>query len=341
MREIHIVGGGLAGLSLGIRLRETGIPVRITEAGAYPRHRVCGEFISGVSRETLTFLGIEDLLSGGLDCVSTTWYSPKGKFYEADLPAPAIALSRFTLDRLLADRFQKKDGRLVTDTRYSATSPPEPGVILASGRVREKESSWLGLKCHLRNFDPGSDLEMHLGEQGYLGICRVEGGRANACGLFRVRPDLSLNKTNAVSTYLEACGLYTLAETIRSADVDPDSCAAVSAFHFGEQENPSRNEIQIGDRFSMIGPFTGNGMSMAFQSAAIVAPVVESFSHGEISWPEASRHAAEALRKTFRRRLCMASLFHPFLLRPGAQAFLIGLGRSGLLPFRPFLRMVR
>ncbi|HZI32692.1 MAG TPA: NAD(P)-binding protein, partial [Candidatus Binatia bacterium] len=46
-KSITIVGGGLAGLTLGIGLRRRDVPVTILEAGEYPRHRVCGEFISG------------------------------------------------------------------------------------------------------------------------------------------------------------------------------------------------------------------------------------------------------------------------------------------------------
>src|ERR1035441_4912314 len=34
----------LLGLTLGIGLRQRGIPVTVLEAGHYPRHRVCGEF---------------------------------------------------------------------------------------------------------------------------------------------------------------------------------------------------------------------------------------------------------------------------------------------------------
>ena len=50
---ITIVGGGLAGLTLGIGLRQRQIPVAVWEAGNYPRHRVCGEFISGRGQQTL------------------------------------------------------------------------------------------------------------------------------------------------------------------------------------------------------------------------------------------------------------------------------------------------
>ena len=46
---LTIAGGGLAGLSLGIALRSRGVPVRVIEAASYPRHRVCGEFISAIA----------------------------------------------------------------------------------------------------------------------------------------------------------------------------------------------------------------------------------------------------------------------------------------------------
>ena len=55
---ITIAGGGLAGLSLGIALQSRGVTVTLHEASTYPRHRVCGEFISGVSEETLETMGI-------------------------------------------------------------------------------------------------------------------------------------------------------------------------------------------------------------------------------------------------------------------------------------------
>ena len=58
-KPIQIIGGGLAGLTLGIALRRQEIPVTILEAGRYPRHRVCGEFISGL-RQLLEEAGAVD-----------------------------------------------------------------------------------------------------------------------------------------------------------------------------------------------------------------------------------------------------------------------------------------
>ena len=62
LKPITIIGGGLAGLALGIGLRLRGIPVTVYEATHYPRHRVCGEFISGRGQQVLRELGLEDVL---------------------------------------------------------------------------------------------------------------------------------------------------------------------------------------------------------------------------------------------------------------------------------------
>src|SRR5579863_2989570 len=63
---VTIIGGGLSGLTLGIGLRQRDVPVTIHESGDYPRHRVCGEFISGRGQLVLDRLGLlADFKSAG------------------------------------------------------------------------------------------------------------------------------------------------------------------------------------------------------------------------------------------------------------------------------------
>ena len=71
-KPILIVGGGLAGLTLGIALRREGVEVTLLEAGHYPRHRVCGEFLSGRGPSILKELGLEKKLAEASSREATT-----------------------------------------------------------------------------------------------------------------------------------------------------------------------------------------------------------------------------------------------------------------------------
>src|SRR5437667_9155702 len=99
-RTITIVGGGLAGLTLGIGLRQHSIPVVICEQGHYPRHRVCGEFISGRGQETLRRLGLLELVTkaGAHHARSAAFFTKRTRIGTVSLPQPALSVSRFRLD---------------------------------------------------------------------------------------------------------------------------------------------------------------------------------------------------------------------------------------------------
>lgn len=144
MRPVQIAGAGLAGLSLGIALRKRGVEVEICEASRFPRHRVCGEFLSGVSEETLQNLGVAESLVDAESLSSTSWYDPKGRILEAELPMPARGISRCRLDERLAQVFRELGGVLKEQERLPASVLSEEGVVRATGRVLEKESEWLG-----------------------------------------------------------------------------------------------------------------------------------------------------------------------------------------------------
>ena len=82
MKEITIVGGGLAGLALGIGLRNYNVPCVLYEKNKYPRHRVCGEFISGVSKDTLKRLGLLETLSDCCSVPRVKWFIKNRKIFE-------------------------------------------------------------------------------------------------------------------------------------------------------------------------------------------------------------------------------------------------------------------
>lgn len=338
VRTITIAGGGLAGLSLGIGLRRQGVPVVLCEAGSYPRHRVCGEFISGVREETLEALGVLDLLEGAMKLQSTSWSVHGELIYEATLPEAARGISRFRLDHLLAERFVDRGGQLWERERMERC--PRAGLVWAAGRRIDRKSRWLGLKVQVEGMATGADLEMHLGEGGYAGVARIEEGRVNVCGLFRRRAGEQGRGVELLRAYLESSGLGCLWEVMEAGRVDGGSFVGVSAFRLGRQV-PGDGLCAVGDAESMIPPLTGNGMSMAFEAAEEAMDPMRAYAVGELDWEEARRMLAERLRERFSKRLFTARLLHSVLLRSLGQELLAGGARWGILPFDFLFRSLR
>lgn len=336
-REICIAGGGLAGLSLGVGLRGNGVPVRVLEAGNYPRHRVCGEFISGVTEETLCVLGIDGLLADARRHCSLQWYESGKLIHRDHFKDPALGISRYLLDERLVHQLQAIGG--VIETGIRARPSPGEGKVWAAGR-RPCNGRWIGLKAHVRDLPQSADLEMHAGRNGYAGLAGVEDGWTNVCGLFRLDRSISATGSELLPAYLEAGGNDALAKALRASEWKSGSFSAVAGFELGRQ-TPLPGLLTLGDAESMIPPFTGNGMSMAFQAAECALTPLTAWSRGEISWTLAANTVRAAIKRRFARRLMVAQGLHPVLFAASGRSLLEKLASSHLLPFQPMLTLIR
>jgi menaquinone-9 beta-reductase len=314
-KPIQIVGGGLAGLTLGIALRKKEIPVTIFEAGNYPRHRVCGEFVSGRGLEILDALGLKEkfMEAGAIEARSSIFYSDNSKSPVRQLPSPALCLSRFVMDKLLADEFQRLGGELRTGVRWQNDFPD--GIVRANGRrVQTTENGWrwFGLKVHARNVSPAADLEMHVFKNGYVGICKLADGEVNVCGLFSRNGSVAPQQ-NGFDLLRGSPGTI-LNERLARAEFDENFFCSVAGLSLKPQRASEKPEVCIGDALTMIPPVTGNGMSLAFESAQLASSPLAAFSRGEISWAQAREKIASASDKKFSRRLRWANWLQRFLL---------------------------
>jgi menaquinone-9 beta-reductase len=311
-RPITIVGGGLAGLTLGIGLRQQGISTTVIECGSYPRHRVCGEFISGRGAEVLDRLGLCEVLrrAGAVEARTAAFFSGHAQSPIRQLPIPALCLSRFVLDEMLANEFRRLGGELRLHECWR--DEYGEGVVRASGRrpqAVEHGWRWFGVKAHARGVESDADLEMHTLPDGYVGLCRVGGDQVNVCGLFRRRPaarapgldKLALLRGNPDSV---------LNERLANAEFDASSICAVAGLALAPRPAAARAECCIGDAFTMIPPVTGNGMSMAFESAAMAIAPLGAYSRGEIRWVQAHQSLTRACETRFGRRLAWANFLH-------------------------------
>jgi flavin-dependent dehydrogenase len=341
-RPVQIVGGGLAGLTLGIGLRQRGVPVKIFEGGSYPRHRVCGEFISGRGQESLARLGLRELFdqAGAVGAQTAAFFSATKSTVPRPLPSAAICLSRFTLDAALAKKFRELGGELQTGVRslvdgVRASACPDrlkpelqpEGIVRATGRRAQAEpggARWFGLKIHACNVTLTADLEMHVSPRGYVGLCKINGGEVNVCGLFRKRAGENGEVKNWRDLLRGQPG-SPLRERLAGAEFDEDSFCAVAGISLRPQQAASRAEICIGDAITMIPPVTGNGMSMAFESAELAVEPINAWSRGEVAWNDARQKIAHDCDAAFTRRLAWAKWLQRLVLTPALQNPLVTL----------------
>jgi hypothetical protein len=343
-QSLEIIGGGLAGLALGLALRRADVSVTLHEAGVYPRHRVCGEFIAGLAPATIARLGLAPFLDGARLHRTVAWHTRDRLLRTQTLPSPALGLSRHTLDARLAAAFAAAGGDLRTASRLTPLHP-QPGRVFAAGR-RPGKTAWLGLKIHARRLPLARDLELHLGGGAYVGLCGIENDGVNLCGLFRQRPGLApaaappAPRSALLLDYLDACGLAVLAARLRAAEPDETSFCAVAALDFQTVAPAAAGRISLGDHYAMTPPFTGNGMAMAFQSAETALDPLLAYARGAISWNETCAEVSRRLARRFRRRLASAGWLHPFLYSARRQRWLSAASRIRLPPLRPLYHLI-
>ncbi|GAB4178782.1 MAG: hypothetical protein Fur0032_19370 [Terrimicrobiaceae bacterium] len=229
-------------------------------------------------------------------------------------------------------------GCRIREGEVSAESAAGVGTVWCAGR-RKAASHFIGLKTHYDGLPLDADLEMHLGRGGYVGLSRVENGRVNVCGLFRSGAATG-REGRPLDRALRATGLSLLADRLREArEVDGAACA-VSGFACGWQMAPAAPVIAAGDAVAMIPPFTGNGMSMAFESAESVLPLVMDYVGGRMPWDQARRVSGKEQLDRFRNRMLWAGALHPWLLHPLGRKSLGLAARARLLPINwLFLRL--
>jgi len=326
-KPITIVGGGLAGLALGIGLRRCDVPVTVNEAGHYPRHRVCGEFISGRGQVTLARLGLRELSgqAGAVSAQTIAFFSATQSTAPRPLPSSAICLSRFALDAALAKNFRELGGELLEGRRFAGEFGE--GIVRATGRrarADEGGSRWFGLKIHARKIALAADLEMHVSPSGYVGLCKINGGGVNICGLFRKRADASGEAKHRYDLLHGPAG-SPLYQRLAAAEFDENSFCAVAGLSLQPQQAAARAEICVGDAITMIPPVTGNGMSMALESAQVAITPLVAWSRGELSWNEARQKIARDCDAVFARRLAWAKWLQRIILTPALQNPLVAL----------------
>ena len=100
-KDVIIIGGGLAGLASAIHLSMQGLQVTLIEKSGYPRHKVCGEYISNEITPYLLWLGIDVSLLKPVAISKFEFTTQNDNMAKANLPLGGFGISRYSLDNLL------------------------------------------------------------------------------------------------------------------------------------------------------------------------------------------------------------------------------------------------
>jgi flavin-dependent dehydrogenase len=293
--EILIIGGGVAGCAASIALARKGLCVTLIEREPTPRHKVCGEFLSGEALEDLHTLGI-DVVSLGAVPIEYVRLAAARRAAEAPLPFPAASLTRKTLDTALlaeavAAGVRVESGCRVqslsrtADNVWEATlddgsSRTAPTVFLATGKhdlrghARPKDpQQWVAFKMYFR-LSPGQTTELADASElmlypgGYGGIQPVEGGIANLCCVVQQR--YLARAGNRWENFLAKMQQDCPHLAMRLKDAEPLLTKPIAITHipYGFIRASTEEGLYcIGDQAAVIPSFTGDGISIALHTA--------------------------------------------------------------------------
>ena len=339
--EIIIIGGGLAGLTAGVHLSKNGFDVTVIEKNTYPKHKVCGEYISNEVLNYFNFLGI-DIKSLNPTKIDTLEFSDcNGKVIKSKLPLGGFGVSRYILDHYLYQKAVDNNCKFIFDSVESVNYQNEvftvettKNLILKSQIVLgafgkrsnidlflnrkfiEKKSDWLGIKSHYKGVFKNNFVALHNFEGGYCGVSKVENKIINICYLVNYNAFKKYKNTVDFESSV-LCKNPNLKEIFENTTMVFDKPLAISQISFSEK-NPIENHLlMIGDTAGLIHPLCGNGMAMAIHSAKIASELVSDFKNNKIL----NRRILEfeytkRWNKNFRKRLQMGRYLGKLLQQP-------------------------
>jgi flavin-dependent dehydrogenase len=355
MYDVIIIGAGPAGSSLAAALARRGFQVLLAEGKELPRHKVCGEFLSPESLQSLRALGlyhrVADLRPETMR--SALLVGHRGLSLRLPLPGDAWGISRFALDAALLAAAREAGADVRTGTPASLIAPEgrtfrvavggvwleARAVIAAWGRqtcpgLRAHKPppaprAWVGLKRHYEGAAPGDgEVALYFVAGGYVGLAPVEGGRLN-CAALVSQPAFAAAGGRPDRFLESACRQNpALARRLAGAHPAAESEVTVAAVDTGRAPIPWNNSgwPLLGDAATMIPPLVGDGMAMALRSAELTLPLVEGYLHGALSRAGWAERYSQAYRAEFARRIRLARQVQTWLIRPLVSDGLILLG---------------
>jgi len=336
--NVIIVGGGLAGLTSAAHLSKMGLSVLLIEKNKYPKHKVCGEYISNEVLPYLQALGFNPFAFGAKKINQFTLSTPKNQSISTKLPFGGFGMSRYGMDWELS-KLAKKYGTKILhekvvdiqfeDNQFTVYTNEEKQlkaefVIGAFGKRSnldinmnrafiQKPTPFLGVKAHYKGDFPENMVALHNFKGGYCGISKVETDLVNVCYIADYKSFKKHKNINDFQQSVLSKNTY-LKNVFESFEMTFDNPLSISQISFSSKQPVENHILMCGDSAGMIHPLAGNGMSMAIRAAQMVSLKILNYQSGNIkSRTELEKQYTQIWNKEFNARLrsghLIASLF--------------------------------
>lgn len=345
-----IIGGGPAGCSAAITLAQNGWRVGLIEAKHYPHHKVCGEFLSPECGILLERLGLTSAIHAhcpiSIDTVCIT--APDGTCWEAHLPAPALGISRYAFDAVMAERARAVGVDICEGTTTSAiTGTLQEGFVITA-RTRENDCTfnartviaahgkrsnldraldrpflnisqpYVGLKAHFSGPPLPGRIELHTFRGGYCGMSEIEGGITNVCLLAQksvLRAGDGPMELNGFIESIQHQNPY-LRKWLSQAKSVGDRWLSIGEVPFVQKTPLVGDVLMVGDAAGLVAPLAGDGIAMALHSGQMAASSVHRWLLGIDNARTFRQQYAASWRRAFQARLRLSWLLQPLMFDP-------------------------
>ena len=304
--EVIVIGGGLAGLCNAIHLSKQGVRVLLIEKNEYPKHKVCGEYISNEVLPYLKYLDINPFDFGAVKIDKFELSTTTNKTISANLPLGGFGISRYKLDFVLSEKAKRNNVSILKDSvtnvnfindffliETKENKQFSAKICIGSFGKRslldvkmerdfiQKKSPYLGVKIHAKGVFPDDLVALHNFKGGYCGVSKVENNTINLC---YITSFLSFQKHNNIEDFQKNVVFKNsfLKEIFNNSTPVFEKPLSISQISFEIKKPVENHMIMCGDSAGMIHPLCGNGMSMAIQSAQIASKLVLNYLKGDI-----------------------------------------------------------
>ena len=347
-KEVLIIGGGLAGLTAAIHLSKIGWKVTVVEKNEFPKHKVCGEYISNEVSPYLTWLEVNIADLHPTTITNLEFSTISGNIIKNILPLGGFGISRYTLDEYLYRKAVANGCKIIRDIVESIVFNDEEFTVTTSDKTIlkseivigafgkrsnidqklnrnfiQKKSPWLAVKAHYSGDFPKNLVGLHNFKGGYCGVSKVEHDKINICYLADYE---TFKQYKNIDDYQEkVVSKNPLLKTIfEKSNLLFEKPLTISQICFEEKETVENHILMIGDTAGLIHPLCGNGMAMAIHSAKIVSELIDKYYNKQIkSRRELEEKYIQEWNFNFKKRLKMGRFLSNLLQKQQLSAVLM------------------